>query len=272
MQKDENKKGKPGAVFYIMFFILLAVFLFSSYKVITGLLKSEKEKKGFEDLAAIVAANRDTSNNTQQDPSSEPSDGQDGDQGPLRQYLPLFEMNPDFFGWLYIEDTGIDYPVMYTPDRPEYYLHRAFDGSYSDSGVPFIDARCPSDGNFLLIYGHHMRNKTMFGQLPKYADQSFCEQHPVIHFDTLNEQREYRVIAAFYSRVYAKDETGVFRYYEYTNLIDEEIFNEYIRQVKAAAIYDTGFDVSYGDEILTLSTCSYHTADGRFVVVASRCS
>ena len=255
-----------------MFFILLAVFLFSSYKVITGLLKSEKEKKGFEDLAAIVAANRDTSNNTQQDPSSVPSDGQDGDQGPLRQYLPLFEMNPDFFGWLYIEDTGIDYPVMYTPDRPEYYLHRAFDGSYSDSGVPFIDARCPSDGNFLLIYGHHMRNKTMFGQLPKYADQSFCEQHPVIHFDTLNEQREYRVIAAFYSRVYAKDETGVFRYYEYTNLIDEEIFNEYIRQVKAAAIYDTGFDVSYGDEILTLSTCSYHTADGRFVVVASRCS
>ena len=134
MQKDKNKKGKSDAVFYLVFCILLAIFLFSSYKLITDLLKSEKEKKGFEELAAIVAANRNSSNNKQQDPSaSEPSDGQDENQGPLQQYLPLFEMNPDFFGWLYIEDTVIDYPVMYTPDRPEYYLHRAFDGSYSDS-------------------------------------------------------------------------------------------------------------------------------------------
>jgi sortase B len=181
-------------------------------------------------------------------------------------------MNPEFFGWLSIEGTGIDYPIMYSPDRPEYYINHAFDGSSSSSGVPFVDGNCSADGNHFLIYGHHMKNKTMFGQLPKYADQSYYEEHSVISFDTLCEQREYRVVAAFYSRVYGKKETGVFRYYEYTDLSDEETFNEYMEQIYAAAIYDTGIEVTYGEEQLVLSTCNYHTDNGRFVVVAKRVS
>lgn len=207
--------------------------------------------------------------------SAEPSsvhtdpEGQN-EQIPLSKYLPLFEMNPEFFGWLSIDGTGIDYPIMYSPDRPEYYINHSFDGSNSSSGVPFIDERCDADGNCFLIYGHHMRNKTMFGQLPKYADQSYYEEHSVINFDTLYEQREYRVIAAFFSRAYGKKETGVFRYYEYTDLSDEETFNEYMEQVYAAAIYDTGIKATYGEELLVLSTCNYHTDNGRFVVVAKR--
>jgi|GEM_PF-546239 len=189
---------------------------------------------------------------------------------PLPQYAPLYEQNSDFFGWISIEGTLIDYPVMYSPDRPEYYIRRAFDGSDSNSGSLFIDGACPADGNYYLIYGHHMRNKTMFGQLPMYADKSFYEEHQTIRFDTLYEQREYQVIAAFYSRLYWKSETDVFRYYQYTDLTDEAVFNEYIEQVRAAAIYDTGFTATYGDELLTLSTCNHHTEDGRFVVVAKK--
>ncbi|WP_205839684.1 class B sortase [Porcincola intestinalis] len=188
----------------------------------------------------------------------------------LPQYAPLYEQNSDFFGWITIEGTDIDYPVMYSPDRPEYYLNRAFDGSYSGSGVPSIDGKCPPDGKYYLIYGHHMKNKTMFGSLPKYADKSYYEDHPIIRFDTLYEQREYQVIAAFYSRIYDKKDAGVFCYYEYTDLSDQEVFDEHIRQVKAAAIYDTGLSAEYGDELLALSTCNYHTQDGRFVVVAKR--
>jgi len=189
---------------------------------------------------------------------------------PLPRYTSLFERNPDLFGWISIEDTGVDYPVMYTPDRPGYYLDRAFDGSFSYSGVPFLEEKCPADGNYFLIYGHHMQNRTMFGTLLQYAERSYWEAHPLIRFDTRCEQRVYQVIAAFYSRVYDPEERDVFRYYEYADLTDEAVFAEYVRQVRAAAIYDTGLEARYGDELLTLSTCSYHTADGRFAVVARR--
>lgn len=189
---------------------------------------------------------------------------------PLPQYLPLYEINPDFFGWIQIEGTKIDYPVMYSPDRPEYYIRRAFDGSVSNSGVPFVDENCPVEGNCYIIYGHHMKNQTMFGQLVFYAEKSYWEEHPVVQFDTLFEQRNYQVIAAFYSRDYGNDETGVFRYYEYADLSEEEVFNEYVNCLRAVAIYDTGFDITFGDELLVLSTCNYHVKDGRFVVVAMR--
>lgn len=274
------------SIFYI---VLLASFCYSAYKLANGLVTAKTERDAFRELSEnvskstptietpsvqndVTAKNGDTTSSEDKtvDNSSAASTDSPRERTPLQQYLPLFEMNPDFFGWLSIEGTDIDFPVMYTPDRPEYYLERAFDGSFSYSGVPFIDERCSADGNYYLIYGHHMRNKTMFGQIPKYADQSFYEEHPLIRFDTLYEQREYRVVAAFYSRVYGKDETGVFRYYDYYDLSDEEVFDEYMNEVKAAAIYDTGVEVSYGDELLVLSTCNYHTDNGRFVVVAKR--
>ena len=269
---------------------LFVSFCYSAYRLADGLLRAKQEQDAFKDLSAMVVKTASAADAPSTQGSSapknsdaaeaahtasdEPSDPAPAslpvERTPLPQYVPLYEMNPDFFGWLSIEGTDIDYPVMYTPDRPDYYLERAFDGSFSYSGVPFIDEKCPADGNFYLIYGHHMQNKTMFGHIPKYADQSYYEEHPIIRFDTLYEQREYQVIAAFYSRVYGKNETDVFRYYEYTDLTDEAVFNKYIQQVQAAAIYDTGFGAEYGDELLALSTCNYHTADGRFVVIAKR--
>lgn len=188
----------------------------------------------------------------------------------LPQYLQLYEMNEDFFGWISIDESNINYPVMYTPNRPEYYIHRAFDGSESSGGVPFIDGRCVADGNYYLVYGHNMKNKTMFGDLPEYARREFYEEHPIIRYDTLYEEREYRVIAAFYSQISAGDATNAFRYYDYFDLRDEAVFDEYIRQIRKASLYDTGFESEYGDELLALSTCSYHTTNGRFVVVAKR--
>lgn len=283
-------KGAKGKRISILIFLLGAVFLFSTGMALHTLMVQGKEKAAFDDLSAIVAeaAERDTAstpegirilpaasppaliNTAQPNPADETPPEQSADPIPLPQYAPLYERNADFFGWLSIEGTDIDYPVMYSPDRPEYYINRAFDGSYSGSGVPFIDGKCLPNGNYYLIYGHHMKNKTMFGSLPKYADESYYENHPIIRFDTLYEQREYQVIAAFYSRIYGKNEANGFRYYEYTDLSDEAIFEEYLEQVRAVAIYDTGLTAEYGDELLTLSTCNYHTEDGRFVVVAKK--
>lgn len=120
----------------------------------------------------------------------------------------------------------------------------------------------------MIVYGHHMKNGTMFGSLGRYKKASYFRDHPVICFDTLTEEGAYEILGVFYSRVYTDADEGVFRYYQYTDLTAEEAFDAYVRQVKAASLYDTGVEAVYGDKLLTLSTCSYHTENGRFVVVA----
>lgn len=280
----------------LMGVILAAAFCFSAYKVISWFLTARQEQSTFDTLTAIktqgemsgqriepIPAPANAPTTTQKPEVTEMSESRDEpkkettpipteppEPTPLPQYSQLYEMNPEFFGWLTIEAVEIDYPVMYSPTRPEYYLNRDYYGAYSGSGIPFVDGHCPAEGNYYLIYGHRMQNKTMFGQLAKYADESFCAEHSLIRFDTVYEQREYVVMAAFFSRIYDQSERGVFRYYEYFDLSDEAVFDEYVRLVKAAALYDTGIDAAYGDELLVLSTCNYYTAEGRFVVVSKR--
>ena len=193
----------------------------------------------------------------------------DADTGILLPYLSLYQKNNDLFGWISIAGTRIDYPVMYTPSDPEYYLRRAFDGSEANSGTPFLDADCSAEGGLYIVYAHRMKNKTMFGTLPEYAKKEYWEKHPVIDFDTLYEQGSYEVVAAFYSRIYGEGEEG-FRYYAYKNLSAETIFDGFKAGVEKEALYDTGKTLSYGDTVLLLSTCSYHADDGRFVVVAKK--
>ena len=189
---------------------------------------------------------------------------------PSRQnYQEVAAMNSDFFGWIKIDDTVIDYPVMHTPNDPEYYLHTDFDGDYSDSGCLFMDAECYEGGNNYLIYGHHMINGSMFGSLPEYEDYDYYTNHKIVHFDTLNSVGDYEVCAVFMSQVY-DDYDDVFKYYEYKSLDDEYTFNTYVANVKALSLYDTGITPVYGDKLITLSTCNYHTSDGRFVVVARK--
>ena len=188
----------------------------------------------------------------------------------LPGYAALYAENPDLFGWVQIDGTKLDYPVMHTPDDPEFYLQRAFDRSASGSGVPFLDGSCTEGGGNYLIYGHNMRSGTMFATLLSYAQPDFYEAHPVIRFDTLFEEGTYEIMAAFYSNVYDSNDQNVFRYYQYTDLRNPDRFQEYVSQAAAAALYDTGVTAQYGDQLLTLTTCSYHTDNGRFVVVARR--
>lgn len=189
--------------------------------------------------------------------------------GMLPQFTSLWEENNDLAGWLCVPDTKIDYPVMFTPNEPEYYLRKAFDGSYAISGSLFIGEGCSPEGNHVIIYGHQMNDGTMLGTLPKYAKKEYADEHPIIRFDTLYETREYEVLSAFYSRVYNdQDGEDVFRYYRYTDLSERKTFEEYVSLAKVESLYDTGVDAEYGDKIITLSTCSNHTEDGRFVVIA----
>ena len=190
------------------------------------------------------------------------------ESGILLQYDALWQQNNDMAGWLWIEGTDIEYPVMYTPDEPERYLHTDFFGNYAAGGCLFIGEGGGPDAAHIIVYGHHMKNGTMFGSLRKYSSAEYAAEHPIIHLDTLTEEREYEVVTAFYSQVYNADEVGVFRYYQYTDLSDEKNFNSYVNQMWRSALYKTDAELEYGQRLLMLSTCSYHRDNGRFVVVA----
>lgn len=187
----------------------------------------------------------------------------------LSDMAQLYEENPDVAGWVRIDDTKLDYPVMYTPDEPEKYLRMDFDGHFSVGGLPFLEDGCslePESDN-LIIYGHNMNNGSMFRAMMSYDNKNFWESHPNIYFSTLYEERTYEIIAAFYDRVYYSHE-DVFKFYQFIDAEDEEHFNEAMTYYKEHSLYDTGVTAEYGDKLLTLVTCAYHVDNGRFVLVA----
>ena len=257
-----------------------AVFLASGALLVRDLARSAREDAANQVLVEEVREVREAVKRKPAalPPSTQPSQPEEApvqpelpkyaENGHLIQYDALWKQNNDLAGWLYIEGTKLDYPVMYTPEDPEYYLHRGFYRDYAASGCLFIGPGSTPEGSHAVVYGHHMKNGTMFGSLDQYQKESYYRDHPVIHFDTLTEEGSYEVLGVFYSRVYTDADEGVFRYYKYTDLAGEDAFNDYVRQVKAASLYDTGVEAVYGDRLLTLSTCSYHTENGRFVVVA----
>ena len=186
-------------------------------------------------------------------------------------YDALTKINGDFVGWIYYAPLELSYPIVRGIDN-DYYTHYTFENVRNSSGAIFMDfLNKPDFSHFnTIIYGHNMKNGSMFASLLSYADPKYWEEHPDICFDTLEEIGEYEVLAVFYSQVYPQNTKGVFRYYQYTDLGDPDQFAEYIKQVQNAALYDTAIQAEYGDQLITLSTCSYHTKDGRFVVVARK--
>jgi len=188
----------------------------------------------------------------------------------LDEYKTLYEKNKKLIGWLKIDDTIIDYPVMQTSDN-EYYLEHNFNQEYDKNGSLFLDCDCaiyPRSTN-LIIYGHHMKSGQMFGQLQKYARESYGEKHSMIQFDSIYEKATYQVMYVFRSQVYNEDDF-VFKYYQFIDANSEEEFNSYMNEMAEMSLYDTGVTASYGDSLLTLSTCDHSQTDGRFVVVAKR--
>ena len=180
----------------------------------------------------------------------------------------LYLENADMVGWILIEDTNIDYPVMQTPTDPTYYLKHNFEKAYSDLGVPYIQEDCDlAASDNLIIYGHHIKGQKMFGALESYKDKDFYEEHKSIQFDTLTEQAEYEIVAVFKTVAYSSEG---FRYYDFVDAEDEKAFDEYVSKCKEFALYDTGVTAEYGDKLITLSTCEYSAQNGRLVVVAKK--
>lgn len=201
----------------------------------------------------------------------------------LPKYQTLYEQNPHLIGWLTIEDTVIDYPVMQTPEDEEYYLDKDFYGNENANGCLIMDTDSVvgvgmAEHNYqngqkpstnLIIHGHTMRNGDMFGNLNLYEDEAYGREHGIIRFDSLYEEREYELIAVFYSQVFYKSD-DVFKYYKFFQADTQAQFDDWYNNIKSMSLYDTGVEAEFGDEFITLSCCAYHVEDGRFVVVGRR--
>ena len=189
----------------------------------------------------------------------------------MLQVQELQKENPDIVGWIEIVGTKINYPVLQGEDN-SYYMTHNYKKEEAKDGSIFLDKdydwNLPSSN--LLMYGHNMGDGEMFQDLLKYESEDYYKEHPTIRFTTANDDSEYEIISAFKSRVYYKSEKNVFRYYFFINAENEEEYNDFVNSAKEASLYDTGKSAEYGDQLMTLSTCSYHTEDGRFAVVARK--
>ena len=184
----------------------------------------------------------------------------------LYEYQLLYEINRDMVGWIQIEGTAIDYPVVQTPNEPNFYLRRNFYKENATCGTIYAREACninlPSDN--VTLYGHNMRNGTMFADLHKFEQKSFWNDHRYVNFDTLHEYRTYEIFAVFKTTA---DLTKGFSYHVYDTFATEKAFNEYVTTCKNLSMYDTGVMPAFGEKLLTLSTCDKSISDGRLVVV-----
>lgn len=185
----------------------------------------------------------------------------------LDKYSELVSKNTDMAGWIRLDGTDINYPVMHISNN-SFYLEHDFYGNYDRNGSLFIDRYCsiyPQSEN-IIIYGHNVNGAPSFGQIKYYKEKKFFDYHPVVYFDTIYEKGQYEVVAAFTTSV----ETNGFKYYLFYGYDNEEQFNEFRDYIKKQSIYDTGTVLNYGDKYITLSTCDSAVSEGRFVVVARK--
>lgn len=284
-QNRNKKKNKKKSLIYLALLIFFgAVFAFSAVYLIDYLVESKQQQEDYRDLADIVAsiqANQATATQGTQpsDPSTQPSGGEiqpsTQETQPvvleiLPEYKDLYDLNNDLVGWIKVEDTKINYPVLQSStDNKDYYIDHDFYHRGRGCGAIYVRETCdvfePSDN--VTIYGHHMKDKSMFAGLDYYRDKSFWEKHKTFTFDTLYEHHTYEVIAIF--KTSANTGQG-FPYHRFENAEDEAAFDEFVNTVKSLQMYETGVTAEYGDKLVCLSTCEYTLNNGRLVVVAKR--
>lgn len=259
---SKSKRKKRNRTFFVLTVTAAVVFIVSGVALLTLSNRNQPEEKPEVSLPPVVTV----SSSTEPEPTSTP------EQPPqmLAYMQELYEQNPDLVGYISVDGTNIDGPVVYTANE-DYYLYRGFDRQDHVEGCLYVDKHNtvdPRDAN-LLIHGHNMKNGTMFHDLLKWKDEAFYQEHKRIRFDSLYEAAEYEIIAVFVSQVYNESD-DVFKYYKEYDFANEKEFSEFMRNIRELSLYDTGVDAKFGDEFITLSTCEYSREDGRMVVVARK--
>lgn len=272
MKEKKSHSTKTGKLFYHSVIVLCSIVAIgSAVYLLSYYLKAAHTQRETENIKSLImgdGSERTVSDDGEKLTATEEVDGQQISA----KFARLYHENPDFVGWLQIEDTRIDYPVMQTKQDEVFYIHRDFYKNYDENGTLFLgaDSEMNPQSDNCIIYGHNMKSGIMFAGLMKYAKEDYYKSHPVIQFDTIYGNGVYDIVAAFYGTVYAEDDKEHFKYYAMNQASSRDEFDLYWKQIHSMSLYDTGIDVEYGDKLLTLSTCTNIDDNGRFVVVAKK--
>ncbi len=256
----KRKKKRSNAAYTIAMIVFAAIFLVSGGLLVKRYFDDRKTENEFANLQAMI--------DTSVAPESTATGENVNPNG--AKFAALRDKNSDFIGWISIKDTNLDFPVMFAPNNKDFYLRHDFNKDYSVYGVPYLDEKTTLGANAesdnLVIYGHNMKTGTIFGCLTEYKKESYYQEHPYIEFDTVYGDAKYEVFGAF--TIDVVNDTS-FIYNQYIDM-DEDTYNAYVDEVIARSAVDTGIRPSYGEQLLTLSTCEYSSDNGRFVVVGRR--
>ncbi len=252
-----KKKTLSKIIYWALMAMFGSVFVISAILLLRYAVNTFEGKQLFSELAAMHTTS---------------AEGPDNDSPILEELQAIYELNNDVVGWITIDGTNVNYPVMQTQEDSDYYLHTNFYHEYADEGCLYVRGACdvfkPSDN--ITIYGHNMINGSMFRHLHKYKEKSFYEKHKYIQFDTLYERHSYEIIAVFQtSGTYGEG----FAYHLFDNAYSQEQYDDFIEECKRLSLYDIPVTAEWGDKLITLSTCDKTALnDGRLVVVAKRIS
>ncbi|WP_270467377.1 class B sortase [Butyribacter intestini] len=250
-KKNSKKRKQVGILFVLIGVLLILVFGFGEYQSYKSAIEIRK-------LQQLKEASSDNGN------------GIDTSKI-LPEYRNLYKTNSDLVGWLVVNGTQINYPVVQSTVYQEFYLDHNFDGENDESGAVFADARNdvfkPDDN--VILYGHNMKNGSIFGTLQYYLDKSYYEKHKTMSFDTLYKRYDYQIVAVGLSKI-TDESADTFKYYDFLNAAGEKEFDNFKEKIKSLEVYDTGVKMKYGDKLITLSTCNSVEKNGRLFVIAKR--
>ncbi|WP_020618358.1 class B sortase [Paenibacillus daejeonensis] len=243
-------------------FILVALFLYSGCQLALYLYDGYKSNQLNERMRQQVETDPHTSFGNGGEEQAELTAEQVKQQYQARFHR-LHEINSDIVGWLRIDHTPIDYPVLQSDDN-DYYLKHNVDKQASRRGSIFMDYRNTSitDDIHTVIYGHHMKDGSMFGELAKYKDAAYYREHPTITFEGIEEATAWEIFSVY---IYSPDD----QFFEY-EFADQQHYDAYLQKIIEQSHYATGVSVTSDDQLLTLVTCTYEVTDARFIIHAKR--
>lgn len=254
-----------------LLFMGLAVVSFAVFGIAE--VKDIVETRKMQEMANQVQQSETKTNTKQENTNTDEELAQEKrdpkDLTVLPEYADLLQQNPDLVGWITIDDTTINYPVVQRDNT--YYLEHSFEGEENKNGTVFVDEDCDivNPTTNTILYGHNMKSGMMFGELKKYLQEGYLQSHQTIHFNSIYDYGNYEIVAVCLSEVQYQDEAE-YRYYEFISANTDSDLQKFIDNVNQLAVYGDANSLTKNDRILTLSTCNSYTEDGRLFIVAKQ--
>lgn len=249
-------KKSVKIIITIILLLLISIIIFLSFKIYTTL----HGYKEAEDLYNNISLEYVNGTPGQTDNSGSSGDAQTSQPFPINvDFDALMNECSDVVGWLYSENTPINYPLVQFYDN-DYYLHRLINGTYNENGSLFLDYRCFKDfsGKNTIIYGHHMNDGSMLASICNYKDQSYYDAHPVMYLSTPTRNYVVEIFSAFITSYDSSNYTLEFA--------SDDLYLAFLNKMKSFSDFNCSVQLSASDRIICLSTCTYEYNNARYIV------